>query len=89
MEFAIDVEGGHVFLDVEGVGHVGSIEDEVEFEGPGRGPVLLAGDNEFLGSHLLGVGFLARAVGEGVDFGAKGFRPENTEMAKATTIDFD
>jgi hypothetical protein len=71
------------------VGHVGCVEDEVEFEGPGFGPVFVAGDDEFFGSHFFGVGFFAGAVGEGVDFGAEGFRPEDTEVAKATTVDFD
>ena len=84
MEFAIDVEGGHVFLDVEGVGHVCGVEDEVEFEGVGLGPVFLRGDDEFFGAHFFGVGFFARGVGEGVDFGAEGFGPEDAEVAKTT-----
>lgn len=82
VEFAIDVEGGHVFLEVEGVGHVCGIEDEVEFEGPGFGPVFLGGDDEFFGAHLFGIGFFAGGVGKGVDLSAEGFGPEDAEVAK-------
>ena len=82
VEFAIDVEGGHVFLEVEGVGHVGGIEDEVEFEGVGFGPVFLRGDDEFFGAHLFGIGFFTRGVGKGVDLGAEGLGPEDAEVAE-------
>ena len=84
MEFAVDVEGGHVFLDVEGVGHVGGVEDEVEFEGVLFGPVLFARDDEFLRAHLQRVVLLPGAVGESVDLGAEGFGPEDTEMTEST-----
>ena len=82
VEFAVDVEGGHVFLEVEGVGHVCGVEDEVEFEGVGFGPVFFGGDDEFFGAHLFGIGFFAGGVGKGVDFGAEGLGPEDTEMAE-------
>ena len=82
VEFAVDVEGGHVFLEVEGVGHVGGVEDEVEFEGVGFVPVLFGGDDEFFGTHLFGIGFFAGGVGEGVDFSAEGFGPEDAEVAE-------
>ncbi len=84
VEFAIDVQGGHVFLDIEGVGHVCGVENEVEFEGVGLGPVFLRGDDEFFGAHFFGVGFFVGGVGEGVDFGAKGRGPEDSEVAKTT-----
>ena len=82
VEFAVDVEGGHVFLEVEGMGHVCSVEDEVEFEGVGFVPVFFGGDDEFFGAHLFGVGFFAGGVGEGIDFGAEGFGPEDAEVAE-------
>ena len=82
VEFAVDVEGGHVFLEVEGVGHVCGVEDEVEFEGVGFEPVFLGGDDEFFGAHLFGIGFFAGGVGKGVDFGAEGFGPEDAEVAE-------
>ena len=87
VEFAVDVEGGHVFLDVEGMGHVCGIEDEVEFEGPGLGPVFLGGDDEFFGAHLFGIGFFAGGVGKGVDLSAEGFGPEDAEVAKTAAGD--
>ena len=80
VEFAVDVEGGHVFLEVEGVGHVSGVEDEVEFEGVGFEPVFRRGDDEFFGAQFFGVGFFAGGVGKGVDFGAEGFGPEDAEV---------
>ena len=62
MEIAVDVERGHVLLDVEGVGHVGGVEDEVEGEGVGFGPVLVGGDDELFGTELQGVVLLPGAV---------------------------
>ena len=82
VEFAIDVEGGHVFLEIKGVGHVCGVEDEVEFEGVGFGPVFLGGDDEFFGAHLFGIGFFAGGVGKDVDFGAKGVGPKDAEVAE-------
>ena len=70
VELAVDVEGGHVLLDVELVGHVGGVEDEVEGVGPGLRPVLVSRRDEFLGAELQGVVLLSGAVREGVDFGA-------------------
>lgn len=67
MEFAIDVESGHVLLDVEFVGHVGGVQDEIEGVSPGFRPILVLCTNEFLGSELQGVILLVGAVGEGVD----------------------
>ena len=82
VEFTIDVEGGHVFLEVESMGHVCGIEDEVEFEGPGFGPVFLGGDDKFFGAHLFSIGFFAGGVGKDVDLSAEGFGPEDAEVAK-------
>ena len=88
MELAVDIERRHVFLNVEGMGHVGGIEDEVEFEGPRLGPVLLACEDEFFGTHLLGIRFFVRAVREGVDFSAESTGPQDTEMAESTTAGY-
>ena len=82
VEFAIDVEGGHVFLEIKGVGHVCGVEDEVEFEGVGFGPVFLGGDDEFFGAHLFGIGFFAGGVGKDVDLGAEGVGPKDAEVAE-------
>lgn len=83
VEFAIDVERGHVFLDVEGVRHVSGVENEVKFEGPGFRPVFFAGDDEFFGAHGESVVLFAGAVGKSVDFSAEGFGPEDAEVAEA------
>ncbi len=86
MELAIDVEGGHVLLDVEGVGHIGGVEDEVEFECPVFGPVFLGGDDEFLCTHLLGILFFVGGVREGVDFGSECLGPEDTKVTETATV---
>ena len=75
MEFAIDVEGGHVLLNVELVSHVGRVEDEVEGESPGLGPVLVFRTYEFLGAELQSVVFLIGAVRKGVDLSTEGRCP--------------
>ena len=85
VEFAVDVKGGHVFLDIEGVGHVSRIEDEIEFEGPFLSPVLFPCDDEFFSAHFQSIVLLARRVRKGVDFSAKGFGPENTKVTESTT----
>lgn len=71
MKFAVDVESGHVLLDIELVSHVGAVEDEVEGEGPGLGPVLVLRTDEFLGTELQGVILLVGTVREGVDLSTK------------------
>lgn len=83
MEFAIHVQGGHVILDVEGVGHVGGVENVVEGEGPVLVPVLGLGGDELLGAEFERVGFLARRVRDGVDLGAEGGGPEDGEVAES------
>ena len=87
MEFAIDVQSGHVFLKVEGVGHVCGVEDEVKFESVGFGPVLFGGEDEFFGAHFLGVGFFAGGVGHDGDFGAEGGGPEDAEVAESAAVE--
>jgi len=62
VELAIDVQRGHVLLDVEGVGHVCGVEDEIKFESILLGPVLLACNDEFFGAQLQGIVFLVRGV---------------------------
>ena len=75
MEFAIDVEGGHVLLNVELVSHVGRVEDEVEGESPGLGPILVLRTYEFLGAELQSVIFLVGAVRKSVDLSTEGRCP--------------
>lgn len=75
VELAVDVEGRHVLLDVELVGHVGGVEDEVEGVGPRLGPVLVLCADELLGTEFQGVVLLVGAVREGVDLGTEGSCP--------------
>ena len=75
MEFATDVEGGHVFLNIELVSHVGRVEDEVEGEGPGLGPILVLRTYEFLSAELQGVVFLIGAVRKSEDLSTEGRCP--------------
>ena len=65
------------------MGHVGGVEDEVEFEGVGFGPVFFGGDDKVFGAHLFGVGFFAGGVGHGGDFGAESLGPHDAEVAES------
>jgi len=86
VECAVDVEGGHVFLQVEGVGHVGAVEDEVEGKCPWLGPVLVLSADKLLSAEFEGVFFLVGAVGDGVGLGAEGIGPEKTEVSEPTAV---
>lgn len=46
MEGSIDSQGRHIFCKVEGMCHVGSVQDEIEGKCPGFGPVFVFGTNE-------------------------------------------
>ena len=87
VELAVDRERAHVFLQVELVGHVGGVEDEVEGERPRFGPVLVFGADELFGPERERVLLLFRRVGDGVDFGAEGRGPEEAEVAESTTTE--
>ena len=75
MELAIDGEGRHELLQVEGVRHVCAVEDEVEGECPWLGPVFVFGADEFLGAEVQGIVLFVGAVGDGIGFSAKGGCP--------------
>ena len=82
VEFAVDGEHGHHVGEIEGVGHVGGVEDEVEGESPGFVPVFVGGGDIFLGAEGEGVGFFGGRVGNGVDFGAEGGGEHDGEVAE-------
>ena len=86
MEGSVDGERGHIFLQVELVRHVGTVEDEVEGKGPGFGPVFGASVDEFFGAKGFGIFFFGGGVGEGIDFGAQGGGPEDAKVAETATI---
>ena len=69
------------------MGHVGGVEDEVEFEGVGFGPVFFGSEDEFFGAHFFGVGFFIGGVGEGVDFGAESGGPEDAKVAESAAVE--
>lgn len=83
MELTVHIQGGYVILDVEGVGHVGGVEDVVEGEGPVLVPVLGLGGDELLGAEFERIGFLARGVRDGINFGTEGGGPEDGEVAES------
>lgn len=85
VKFAIDGEGGHVILQFELVGHIGSVQDEVEREGPGFGPIFVLGADESFGPELLRIRLFSGRVGDGVCFGAESACPQQSEMAQSTT----
>lgn len=49
MEGTVDGKCGHVFDQIECVGHVSGIEDKVKGESPGFGPVFVMGADELFG----------------------------------------
>ena len=83
VELAHDLEGGEVVLELEPVGRVGAVDDEIELELPGLSPVLLGGVDEVLCAELEGIVALGRGVGDYVGFGAEGDGPEDAEVAEA------
>jgi hypothetical protein len=87
VELAHDLEGREVCWQVELVGGICAVEDEVELEGVLLLPVLLAGDGELLGAHLQSILLLSRAVGEHVDLSAKSDSPKYGVVTEATHTD--
>lgn len=85
VEGAVDLEGAEVVGQVELVRGVGRVDDEIEGELVGLGPVLLLGDDELLGSELERVLLLVGAVGDGVDLGSERLCEEDAEVAETTT----
>lgn len=81
MECAVDLEGREVVGEVELVGCVGGVDDEVELELPGLGPAFFVGDDEVFCAELEGVVFLGGGVGDYVGFGTEGDGPEDAEVA--------
>lgn len=55
VEGAVDGKGGHVFDQIEFVGHVGGVEDKVKGKSPGFCPVFVLGADEFFGAKGEGV----------------------------------
>lgn len=62
VELAVDLQDGEVVVELELVGHVGGVEDEVEGECEGLGPVFLGGGDEVFGAELEGVVLLVGGV---------------------------
>lgn len=82
VEGAVDFEGAEVVGQVELVGGIGSVDDEVEGKLPGLGPVLLLGDNEVFGTKLESILLLVGTVGDGVDLSSESLCEKDTEVAK-------
>lgn len=86
MEGAVDFEGAEVVGQVELVGGIGSVDDEVEGKLPGLGPVLLLGDNEVFGTKLESILLLVGTVGDGVDLSSESLCEKDTEVAKTAAV---
>ena len=86
MELAVDVEGRHEFLQVEGMSHVGSVKDEVKGESPWFGPVFVLGADELLCAELEGIFFLVGAVRDGIRLCAESGSPKESEVAESTAL---
>ena len=87
VELRVDVADGHVILEVEGVCHIGAVEDEVELEGEWLGPVVLGGEDEVLCAQLHGILFLGWRVGDDGDFGTECRCPHDGKVTQAAHPD--
>lgn len=85
MEGSIDSQGGHIFLEVEGVRHVGSIQNEIECECPGFGPIFAFGTNELFSAKSERVFFFVGTMRECVSFSTEGRGPEESKVTETTT----
>lgn len=83
MEGAPHLHGGEVGGQVEAVGRVGAVEDEVEGGGVGGLPAGLAGADEVVGAQRARVGLFAGRVGDYVHGGAEGDGEEDGEVPEA------
>ena len=72
VEAAHDLQRAEVVWHVELVDGIGCVEDEIERKVVWLLPVLVAGANEFFGTHLKCIFLFARAVREDVDFCSEG-----------------
>jgi hypothetical protein len=68
VEGTIDGKRAHVGFQVEFIGHIGAIEDEVERESEGLGPFLVLGGNKVVRTKFESFFLLARSVGQSPDF---------------------
>ena len=73
------------YLQVELVGGIGGVEQEVELELVVLSPVLLACHNHLLGAHLQGIILLARAVRQSIGLASEGVGEHDGEVSKTTT----
>lgn len=84
MEGSIDSQGGHIFSEIEGMSHVSSIQDKIEGQCPGFGPILVLGTNKLFSAKSERVFFFAGAVGECICFSTEGRGPEESKMTETT-----
>lgn len=71
VEGAVDNKCGHVFGQIECVGHVGGVEDKVKGKGPGLGPLFVLGANELFGAEGKGVVAFGGCMRDRVGFRAE------------------
>lgn len=80
VEATHNLQSGEVVGEVELVGSVRGVEDEVEREGVWLVPVLLAGHDELLGTHLQSVFLLLGGVREDVDLSSESDSPHDSKV---------
>jgi hypothetical protein len=81
VELTSDLHRAHVCVQVELVGHVGAVDDEVVGECERLGPVLVTAGDEVVRSEAKSVVLLVRAVGDGSDLSTEGLCPEESEVS--------
>jgi hypothetical protein len=81
VEGRVDFTETEVFVDVEGMRHVGGVKHEIEGEFEGCRPVLVGVADEGFGAEGEGVVFFVRRVRDDGYVGAEGVGPDDGEVA--------
>lgn len=81
VELAHNLQGTEVVGELELMGHVRGVEDEIEGECVVLCPIFLVVDDEVLCAHLQCVLLLRWRVGNDVDFSSEGRGPKDCEMS--------
>lgn len=84
VEGTVDLEDGEVGREVEVLGHVGGVDDEVELELVGLVPVLLLCADEVLSTELQGILLLVSRVRDDGDISTESRSPKNGEVTETT-----
>lgn len=83
----VNIEHGQVGIEIEALGGVGGVDNEVEGHLVRDVPILVLSSDETIGAHGLGVGLLGVRAGDDPDFGTEGLGEEDAKVTDATKAD--